>query len=283
MIPAPFDYEVADSVDQALSLMADGGDEAKLLAGGHSLIPLMRLRFARPSLVVDIGGLEELSYIRETDDGIAIGALTRHHDLHDSEILRRHCPLLAHVAGLVGDPQVRHRGTIGGALAHGDPASDPPTALLALDGSVVIRGKDGQRSVPATEFFKGLFDTALQPGEIITEIRVPRMPDNHGWSYQKFNRRAQDWAIVGVAAVLERSNGGIARAALGLTNMAGTPLRARAVESALAGAGPDGVAAAAEQAAEGTRPPSDTNATEEYRRHLARVLVRRAVEEALER
>lgn len=283
MIPASFDYQAAESVDHALALLRDGGEDAKLLAGGHSLLPLMRLRLARPSLLVDLGTLDELSYVREAGDHLAIGALTRHHDIHTSEAVQRHAPLLAHAAGLVGDPQVRHRGTLGGAVAHGDPASDPPAALLALEAQMVIRGPDGERSVAASDFFRGLLETALGEGELLTEIRVPRQAPGHGWSYVKFNRRAQDWAIVGVAAVLERSNGAISKAAVGLTNMGGTPLRAGGVEEELAGAGSDGVARAAARAAEGTTPPSDTNATAEYRRHLATVLVRRAVEEALRR
>lgn len=283
MIPAPFDYERATSVDHALQLLQEADGEAKLLAGGHSLLPLMKLRFARPGLVVDLGGLSELSYVRESGDHIAVGALTRHHDLHTSELLRQHAPLLAHTAGLVGDPQVRHRGTIGGAAAHGDPASDPPVALLALDAEMVIRGSDGERVVPAGEFFKGFLETALGPADLLTEIRVPRRSADHGWSYVKFNRRAQDWAIVGVAAAVERTNGTISRAAVGLTNMGSRPLRAGGVEEALVGADAAGIPAASERAAEGTSPPSDTNGSAEYREHLARVLVRQAVEEALAR
>lgn len=284
MIPAAFDYEVAGSVDGAISLLKDAGDDAKLLAGGHSLLPLMKLRLARPSLLVDIGRLSDLSYIRDDGDRVAIGALTRHHDLEYSKLLAKSCPILSRTAAGVGDPQVRHCGTIGGSIAHGDPASDLPTVLLALDAEFVARGSGGERAIKASAFFTGLFDTALEPDELLTEIRVPKLDaKKHAWSYQKFHRRAQDWAIVGVAAVLERSNGGIASAAIGLTNMGATPLRAAGVEAGLAGAKPDGVAAAAEKAADGTRPPTDTNASAEFRSHLARVLTRRAVEEALAR
>jgi carbon-monoxide dehydrogenase medium subunit len=284
MIPAAFDYEVADSIDQAVTLLKDGGEDAKLLAGGHSLLPLMRLRLARPSLLIDIGRLADLSYIREDGDRVAIGALTRHHDLQDSKLLDQMCPILAHTAAGVGDPQVRHRGTIGGSVAHGDPASDLPTVLLALDAELVAHGSKRERTIKASDFFAGLFETALKPDELLTEIRVPKLdPKKHAWSYQKFHRRAQDWAIVGVAAVLEKSNGGIASAAIGLTNMGATPLRAAAVEGALAGAKPDDVAGAAEKAADGASPPADTNGSAEFRAHLARVLTRRAVEEALAR
>ena len=283
MIPASFDYEVASSADHALSLLAQGGDDAKLLAGGHSLLPLMKLRLARPSLLVDIGKLSDLSYIREDGDRIAVGALTSHHDVEGSSLLADACPILAHTASLVGDPAVRHRGTIGGSVAHGDPASDLPTVLLALEAEFVVKGAKKERTVAATEFFKGVFETELAPDELLTEIRVPKLDTPHGWSYIKFNRRAQDWAIVAVAAVLNRSNGTIESAKIGLTNMGATPLRAEFVEAALAGAGPDAVADAAKLAADGTSPPADTNASADFRRHLARVLTSRAVEEALAR
>jgi len=284
MIPSAFDYEVAGSIDAAISLLKDGGEDAKLLAGGHSLLPLMKLRLARPSLLVDIGRLSDLSFIREDGDAIAIGALTRHHDLQHSKVLAKTCPILSHTAAGIGDAQVRHRGTIGGSVAHSDPASDFPTVLLALEAELVAQGSGGERTIAASDFFTGLFETALNPDELLTEIRVPKLDaKQHAWSYQKFHRRAQDWAIVGVAAVLERSNGGIGKAAIGLTNMGSTPLRAAAAEAALAGAKPDGVAAAAEKVADGTSPPADTNGSADYRKHLARVLTRRAVEEALNR
>ena len=273
MIPAKFDYEVAESVEHASELLGSRED-AKLLAGGHSLIPLMKLRFARPGTLVDIGRLAELSYVRDTDDRLSIGALTRHHDLQSDELLRRHCPILSFTAGLVGDPQVRHRGTIGGSVAHGDPASDLPTVLLALEAELVVTGPEGERTVPIAGFFEGLLETALGPLDVLTEIRVPKL-EGAGWSYVKFHRRAQDWATVGVAAI----GNGATRVAL--TNMAPTPLRASAVEDALA-AGEDGAAASA-RAADGTSPPSDTNGSADYRRHLAKVLVRRALEEAAAR
>jgi carbon-monoxide dehydrogenase medium subunit len=268
MIPAPFDYEVAETVDQALELLGSGRD-AKLLAGGHSLLPLMKLRLARPELLVDIGRLSDLSYVREEGDRIAVGALTRYHDLERDELLRERCAILTQTAALVGDPQVRHRGTIGGSVAHGDPASDLPTVLLAIEAELVVRGPDGERTVAAGDMFTGFLETALGPQELLTEIRVPAVQRG---TYVKFNRRAQDWATVGVAAV--GSNGG---ARVALTNMGPTPLRARAVEEALAG-GAD-AATAAGRAAEGTSPPSDPNGSAEYRQHLAQVLVRRALEQ----
>ena len=279
MIPAPFDYELAESVDHALGLLGSRED-ARPLAGGHSLLPLMRLRFAVPSLLVDIGRLRDLDYVRDGGEHVAIGALARYSDLERDPLLGQENPLVAHVCGLIGDPQVRHRGTIGGSAAHGDPASDLPTVLVALDAELVVRGPGGERTVPAREFFRGFFETALGPGELLTEIRVPKL-GAAGWSYQKFTRRAQDWAIVGVAAVARRENGSVGEARVALTNMGPAPVRASAVEQALAGGSPDAIAQAAEAAAEGTSPPSDPNGTAEYRQHLARVLVRRALEEAV--
>lgn len=271
MIPAPFDYARAATVEEALTLLADGGEDAKLLAGGHSLLPLMKLRLAAPSLLVDIGRIGELSYVRDAGDRVAIGALTRHRDVETSELLHSHAPLLAHVAGQVGDPQVRHRGTIGGSVAHGDPASDLPAACLAMGASFTMVGPSGERSVDAADFFLGFLETALSADEILTEISVPKAT-GAGWSFQKFNRRAQDWAIVGVAAVRGERTG------VGLVNMGSVPLRATAVEAALA-AGADETEAAA-HAADGLEPPADLNASPEYRVHLAQVLVRRALEEA---
>ena len=272
MIPASFDYEVADSVDHAIELLGSGPD-AKLIAGGHSLLPLMRLRLARPELLVAIGRLSDLSYVREDGDAIAIGALTRYRDLEQDELLRAECPLLAAAVATIGDPQVRHRGTIGGSVAHSDPASDAPTVLLALDAELVVKGPGGERRLPVADSFAGFLQSALDPQEVLTEIRVGKA-GGAGWSHQKMTRRAQDWATVGVVAVA--SNGG---AHVALTNMGSTVLRASGVEEALSsGAEP---AAAAERAAEGTSPPSDHNASAEYREHLARVLTRRALEEAL--
>ena len=272
MIPAAFDYEVAESADHAVSLLGEHGEDAKLLAGGHSLLPLMRLRLAAPSVLVDIGRIGDLSYVRDGGDHIAVGAMTTHEEAHFSELLQRECPILAHTAGEVGDPQVRHRGTVGGSVAHADPASDLPTVLLALDATLVVQGPGGQRTVPASEFWKGIFESDLGPQDLLTEIRVPKLA-GAGWNYQKFHPRAQDWAIVGVAAVA--SNGGVK---LALTNMGDKPLRAGAVEQALAsGSDPS---AAAEQVLEGTNPPNDALASSEYRSHLAKVLTRRAIEGA---
>src|ERR687896_403598 len=282
MIPLAFDYEVAESVDHAIELLGQHGEDAKLLAGGHSLLPIMKLRLAAPSVLVDLGRVEELKYVRDEGDHIAIGAMTRHCDVERNELLQEQCGLLAFTASLVGDPQVRHRGTIGGSISHGDAASDLPTALLALDANFVVKGPGGERTVAAGDFFKDYLQTELAPDEVLTEIQVPKL-GGAGWSYKKFNRRAQDWAVVGVAAVVEQSNGSIRSARLGLNNMGSTPLRASAAEGALSGADAGSVAEAAQSADEGTSPSSDIAASDEFRRHLARVLTRRAVEEALGR
>jgi carbon-monoxide dehydrogenase medium subunit len=271
MIPASFDYTRAGSAEEAVRLLGEYGDDAKLLAGGHSLLPLMKLRLASPAVLVDIGRLRDLSYIRDGGDHIAIGALTRHRDIEISDVLRQHVPLLARAASQVGDPQVRHRGTIGGSISHGDPASDLPAVALALGATFSLLGPNGQRSVPATDFFQGFLETALAPDELLTEIRVPKV-GGAGWSFQKFNRRAQDWAIVGVAAVRNGTTG------IALVNMGSTPIRATAVEEALAGGAT--ASEAASHAADGLDPPADLNASPEFRAHLARVLVRRALEEA---
>ena len=270
MIPAAFDYKKAGSSEEAVALIVEHGDEAKLLAGGHSLIPMMKLRLAVPSVLVDIAGVEDLSYIDDRGDHIAIGALTKHRSLETSDLLIAECPLLAHVASKVGDPQVRHRGTLGGSLAHSDPASDLPAAVLALGGSLVAEGPNGQREIAVADFFTGYFESALSDDEMLTEVRVPKAP-GASWNYQKFNRRAQDWAIVGVAAVEVQGAAQIA-----LVNMGSTPIRAEAVEAALAGGA--SAAEAAEAAAEGTDAPTDLNASPEYRDHLARVLTKRALE-----
>ncbi len=272
MIPAAFEYVRADSVDAALSALTEYGDEAKLLAGGHSLLPLMKLRLAAPSVLVDVGRLDDLRYINDAGDYIAIGALTRHRDLETSSLLASAAPLLAHAAGHVGDPQVRHRGTIGGSLAHADPASDLPAVALAMGATIVATGPTGTREIAASEFYTGFLESALAPDELLTEIRIPKL-DTQGWSFQKFNRRAQDWAIVGVATV--RANGSTG---VGLVNMGSTPLLASAVMNAVkSGAN---AADAAALANEGTEAQSDINASSEYREHLARVLVRRSLEES---
>jgi len=272
MIPAAFEYVRADSVDAALAALAEHGDEAKLLAGGHSLLPLMKLRLAAPSVLVDVGRLDDLRYINDAGDHIAIGALTRHRDLEISGLLSSAAPLLAHAASHVGDPQVRHRGTIGGSLAHADPASDLPAVVLAMGGTLVATGPGGTREIAASEFFTGFLESALAPDELLTEIRIPKL-ETQGWSFQKFNRRAQDWAIVGVATVLANGSTGVA-----LVNMGSTPLLASAVVDAVrSGAN---AADAAALAAEGTEAQSDINASADYREHLARVLVRRSLEES---
>jgi carbon-monoxide dehydrogenase medium subunit len=272
VIPAAFDYQRADSVDEAIALLTEHGDEAKLLAGGHSLLPMMKLRLAVPSVLVDVGRLDDLRYVRDAGDHVAIGALTRHRDLETDPLLAEAVPLLAHAAGEVGDPQVRHRGTLGGSLAHADPASDLPAVLLALGGSLVAKGPGGEREIAATDFFTGFLESALAPDELLTEVRVPKL-DTLGWSFQKFNRRAQDWAIVGVAAVRADGHTGVA-----LVNMGSTPLVASGVVDAVDGG--SSAAEAAERATEGTEPQGDINASPEYREHLARVLVRRALEES---
>jgi aerobic carbon-monoxide dehydrogenase medium subunit len=268
MIPAPFDYVRATSVDEAIAALTEHGDDAKLLAGGHSLLPLMKLRLAVPAVLVDISGIPELSYVRVDGDEVAIGAGTRHFELEHSDVARAEVPLLPHVASRVGDPQVRHKGTLGGTVAHSDPASDLPTALLALGGSVVVQGPGGTRSIPVTEFWLGFFETALEPDELVVELRVPRT-GAAGWGYEKFTRRENDWPIVAAAAVQGR---------VALANMAGSVVRATATEEALArGASIEEAAALADQ---GLEPSTDMHADAEYRRHLARLLTRRALEKA---
>ncbi len=272
MIPAAFDYVRAGSAEEAVSLIGQHGDEAKFLAGGHSLLPLMKLRLAQPSVLVDIGRIGDLSYIRDAGDHIAIGALTRHMDVENSELLGKHVPLLKHAASHVGDPQVRHRGTIGGSIAHADPASDLPATTLALGATYVAQGPSGSREIAAADFYQGFLTSSLAPDEMLTEIRVPKM-NGAGWSFQKFNRRAQDWAIVGVAVWRRNGDSGV-----GLVNMGSTPVLATSVSSALSGGA--SIEDAAEQAAAEAEPQADLNASVEYRQHLAKVLVRRALTEA---
>ncbi len=270
MIPAAFDYVRAGSADEAVALVAEHGEDAKFLAGGMSLLPLMKLRLSTPTVLVDVGRLGDLSYVRDGGDHIAIGALTRHRDLETNDMLAEECGVVRAVAGQVGDNQVRHRGTIGGSVAHGDPASDLPAALLALDATFVVHGPGGARHIAAHDFFEGFLETALAPDELLTEIHVPKTGAS-GFGFQKFNRRAQDYAIVGAVATRVRGDTHI-----GLVNMGTTPLRAHAVEQALAqGASP---ADAAREAAVGTEPPADLGASSEFRSHLAQVLVRRALE-----
>ncbi|MGA0970420.1 MAG: FAD binding domain-containing protein [Ilumatobacteraceae bacterium] len=272
MIPAAFDYVRASSAEEAIALLGQHGDEAKLLAGGHSLVPLMKLRLAQPSVLVDIGRVNDLSYVRDAGDHIAIGALTRHMDVENSPVLAEHVPLLAHAASHVGDPQVRHRGTIGGSLAHADPASDLPATTLALGATYVAQGPNGTREIAAADFYQGYLTSTLEADELLTEIRVPKM-NGAGWSFQKFNRRAQDWAIVGVAAWRRGTESGV-----GLVNMGSVPVLAGAVSAAIA-SGAD-VADAAALAADDADPQADLNASVEYRQHLARVLTGRALSAA---
>ena len=266
MIPAQFDYIAAESAGHAIGLLAEHGDDAKVLAGGHSLLPMMKLRLATPELLIDIGDLGELAGVSIDGAELVVGATTRHADLAASELVQTEAPLLAYAASQVGDPQIRHRGTIGGSLSHADPSADLPMALVALGGSVELQGPAGSRTVSADDFFQGFFETAMQPDELLTAVRVPRRP-GVPWGYQKFVRRANDWAIVGVAAVDGR---------IALANMGPKPLRATAAEEALASGA--SAAAAAQHAADGTSPGDDMHADREYRRHLARVLTRRALE-----
>ena len=270
MIPAAFDYKRASSAAEAIALVSEYGDDAKFLAGGHSLLPLMKLRLAQPTMLIDIGRITDLSYIRDAGNHIAIGALTRHMDVETSAMLAEHVPLLAHAASHVGDAQVRHRGTIGGSIAHADPASDLPATTLALGATYVVQGPNGTREIAAADFYLGFLESALAADEIITEIRVPKM-NGAGWNFQKFNRRAQDWAIVGVAAWRRGSESGVA-----LVNMGSTPILATSVSAAIAqGAS---VADAAKLASADADPQADNNASVEYRTHLAEVLVRRALD-----
>ncbi|NUL08297.1 FAD binding domain-containing protein [Streptomyces lunaelactis] len=278
MIPAAFDYARPQTLDEAVRTLADGGEDAKVLAGGQSLIPILRLRLAFPELLVDVGRIAELRGVREEADALVIGAMTTHHDVIHDPLVRSHAGLLAAATETVADPSVRHRGTLGGSLSHADPAGDLPAVLLALDGEMVAMGPQGRRTIPAREFFTDYLQTALRPDELLVEVRVPKS-DNWGYHYEKFNQVAQAWAIVGVAAMVRRDDGHLVESRVALTNMGATPLRASATEESLAGADADpaAVARAAESAADGTRPASDLSASPEYRERLARVLTRRAV------
>jgi carbon-monoxide dehydrogenase medium subunit len=279
VIPASFEYARPTTVDEALQAIADGGDDVKIMAGGQSLIPVMRLRLAAPETVVDLSRVAELRGVRDDGDAIVIGAMATHHDVMTDPLVLQYAPLIAEATETVADRQVRARGTFGGALAHADPAGDLPAVALALDAEFVIVGPEGRRTVPASDFFVDYLTTALEEGELLVEIRVPKLAGEWGMRYEKFNRVAQAWSIVAVAAVVRRENGHIAEARIGLTNMGSTPLRATAVEAALAGAdaSPETIAAAARSAAEGTSPSSDLNGQADYREHLAQVLTRRAV------
>ena len=278
MIPAAFDYKAPTSVDEALQLLAEGGDDAKIIGGGQSLLPVMKLRLAAPELLIDLAKIDSLKGIRDDGEAIVIGAMTPHFEVVGDPLVAEHASLIARCVETVADPQVRHRGTIGGACAHADPASDIPAPMLALDAEFVIAGPGGQRRVAAADFFQDLFTTALGEDEILVEVRVPKYT---GWgsAYEKFVRVAQQWAIAGVAATVRTDSGTIAEARLALTNMGPTPVRARAAEQALAGVAlePDAVAGALTSIADGTAPPTDINGDPEYRRHLVSILGRRAV------
>jgi aerobic carbon-monoxide dehydrogenase medium subunit len=282
MIPAAFDYVRPSSVQDAVRALGDAGEDAKVLAGGQSLIPLLRLRLAAPTVLVDLDGIDDLRGVRDDGDALVIGAMTTHASVLRDPLIAQHAPLLAEATGTVADRQVRHRGTLGGALAHGDPAGDLPAVAVALDATMEIAGPDGRRSVPAADFFVDFLTSAVQPDEVLVAIRVPKQG---GWTghYEKFNRVAQGWALVGVAALVRRENGTVAQARVALTNMGPTPIRAAAVESALAGSRIDAEAirAAAAHAPDGTNPSSDLTASADYRRHLATVLTARAVTAAL--
>jgi carbon-monoxide dehydrogenase medium subunit len=278
MIPAEFDYTAPDTLDDAIRALSEGGEDAKLLAGGHSLLPLMKLRLATPALLVDLRKVPGLHGVHRENDSWRIGALTPHADLE-------HTPELGVVsvaAGTIADQQVRNRGTIGGSLAHGDPASDLPAVMMICDATVTVQGAGGrQRTVAATELFRDYLETAIEPAEVLTEVRMPAY-DGWGYGYEKFNRRSEDWAMVAVSALVKKNGDVCEDVRIGLTNMASVPLRAQGVEQALRGQPLDAenIAKAAEQAAEGTDPPADLNASSEYKRHLARVLCRRALERA---
>jgi aerobic carbon-monoxide dehydrogenase medium subunit len=278
MIPAAFDYKAPTSLEEALQLLADGGDDAKIIAGGQSLLPVLKLRLAAPELVIDLAKIDSLKGVRDDGDAIVIGAMTPHFEVVGDPLVDAHASLLAKCVATVADSQVRHRGTFGGACAHADPASDIPSPTVALDAEFVIAGPGGQRRVAATDFFQDLFTTAMGDDEILIEVRVPKYT---GWgsAYEKFVRVAQQWAIVGVAATVRAAGDRIAEARIALTNMGATPIRARAAEQALVGVAmePDAVAAALTNIADGTAPPTDVNGDPEYRRHLASILARRAV------
>ncbi|GLW05524.1 carbon-monoxide dehydrogenase medium subunit [Microtetraspora sp. NBRC 13810] len=290
MIPAAFDYVRPESLAEACEALADAGEDAKVLAGGQSLLPLLRLRLSFPSTLVDVGRLTELHDIRDGGDHVFIGAGATHYDVVRSPLVNAACPLVALAAATVADPAVRHRGTFGGALAHADPAGDLPAVAVALDCVFTARSANGEREIPAAEFFVDYLEPALAPDEILTGIRVPKLGPGWGYHYEKFHRTAQSWAIVGVAAAVRRSNGVVEEARIGLTNMGPTPLRARGVEDALRGAGihpaapddggADPIRDACGEAAAGSSPPSDLHAQPDYRRHLARALTHRAVRAA---
>ena len=282
MIPAMFDYVRPQSPDEVVRTLAGAGEDAKVIAGGQSLMPLLRLRLAYPELLVDLGGLYELRGVHDQGDSVLIGALTTLYQLTREPLIRQHCGLLAQAARVIADPAVRHRATIGGALAHADPAGDLPAVTLVLDATLIVLGRRGEREIAAADFYTDYLTTALEADEIVVGVRVPKLGSGWGYRYEKFQASAQSWAIVGVAALARRSDGQVAEARIGLTNMGATPLRARAAEQAAAGAAADrdALRQAAENAADGTSPPSDLNARPDYRQQLARVLAGRALAHA---
>jgi carbon-monoxide dehydrogenase medium subunit len=271
VIPAGFDYAVPESVEDAITTLSQGGEDAKLLAGGHSLIPLMKMRLAQPSLLVDIRKLDGLRGIRRDNGDYRIGALTTHAHVADGDL-----GLASEVAAKIADQQVRNRGTIGGSLAHADPAADLPGVLMAAEGSVVAQGPNGTREIAARDLFVDFLTTSLAEDELITEVRLPAL-EGYSWASEKFTRRAEDWGMVGVCVALKQGDDGYEDVRVAFTNMAATPIRASGVELSLVGQGPDAIEAAAERAGEATDPPGDLNATPDYKRHLARVLTRRAL------
>jgi carbon-monoxide dehydrogenase medium subunit len=279
MIPGKFDYVRPDTVDDAVRALADAGDEAKVIAGGQSLLPLLRLRLAYPEVLVDVGGIDELRGVTDAGDALVIGARTTHYQLVHDPLVAEHAGLLAQATSTVADPAVRHRGTLGGALAHADPAGDLPAVILALDSTLIVRGPGGEREIAAADFFVDYLTSNLEPDEILTAIRIPKLGPGWGYRYEKFHRTAQSWATVAVAALVRRDNGTVAEARIGLTNMGTVPVRATAAEQAARGAEASRAALneAAAHADEGTEPPGDLHGAPDYRRHLARVLTGRAL------
>jgi carbon-monoxide dehydrogenase medium subunit len=279
MIPAKFSYIRPATLDLAVAALAGGGDEAKVIAGGQSLLPLLRLRLAYPELLVDLAAVDELKGVSDAGDALLIGSRTTHYQLIHDPLIAEHCGLLAEATSTVADPAIRHRGTLGGALVHGDPAGDLPAVALALDATMIARGPNGEREIAAGDFFVDYLTTSLEPSEILTAVRIPKLGPEWGFRYEKFHRTAQSWATVGVAALARRSNGTVAEARIGLTNMGSVPVRATAAEAAAAGAqaSREALQAAASRAADGTEPPADLHGAPDYRRHLARVLTGRAL------
>jgi len=280
VIPTAFDYQAPTTVDEALQALASGGDDVKVLGGGQSLLPILRMRLNAPDVLVDLSRIESLRGIRDDGDALVIGAMTPYSDIAESVLVHEHAALLAKAVAEVADPQIRHRGTIGGALVHADPAGDVGAPVLALEADLVISGPGGERTVPASEFFHDLFETSVGEGELLTSVRIPK---HTGWGarYEKFVRVSHQWSIVAVAATVKAEGGVIREARIGLTNMGNTPLRARGVEQALVGRSAADLGDACDSVADGTNPPSDLNGAADYRRHLARVLTRRAVLTAL--